>query len=468
MNEIQMIRIEMLQHHPENPRLDLGDLTELTESIRQNGIMQNLTVVMVDDGIYNVVIGNRRMEAAKLAGLAEVPCVVSDMDYKTQIATMLMENMQRQDLTVYEQAKGFQMMMDLGFSAKEIGEKTGFSEKTVKDRIKFTKFNQKNFEKAVAAGATLMDMIEVSKLESKTDQNEVMKEAGTNNFRQMLNRKLGEQKYRHGCEKLKKIASGSGVEELPSQYSTWQDCDRREKSSASEEEEKIRKTIKKVQKEAKGQQLYYKFDRDWQTNAALLIIYTLKEPKEEKDPTEEELAQKEAERQKMRYRRQVRKLWGEAYQLRFDFVKNYTLANGASLTTIGKLITKYALSQRKTWGNNDLTENHNWKAKYVREVLGLKKEDYEDTKSIWEEAERRGDIPAIRLAVAWMMGGGVFDCDTPESRMTDWDENFSEEGVMANMIKERYEFLKEIGYVMSDMEIQLMDGTHECYQRKGA
>ena len=256
MNNITMIPICQLLHHPENPRKDLGDLTELAESIKQNGIMQNLTVVQVDDGLYNVVIGNRRMAAAEMAGLEEVPCVISEMDYKTQVATMLMENMQRQDLTVFEQAQGFQMMMDLGYTA-----------------------------------------------------------------------------------------------------------------------------------------------------------------------------------------------------------------NGASLTTIGKLITKYALRQRKTWGNNDLTECHNWKAKYVREVLGLKKEDYEDTKSIWEEAERRGDIQTIRLAVAWIMGGGVFDCDTPESRMTDWDENYSEEGVMANMIKERYEFLKEIGYVMSDMEIQLMNGTHECYKR---
>ena len=180
MNKITTIPICQLLHHPENPRKDLGDLTELAESIKQNGIMQNLTVVQVDDGLYNVVIGNRRMAAAEMAGLEEVPCVISEMDYKTQVATMLMENMQRQDLTVFEQAQGFQMMMDLGYTAKEIGEKTGFSEKTVKDRIKFTKFNQKNFESAVAKGATLMDMIEISKLESKSVNNSVMRLAGTN------------------------------------------------------------------------------------------------------------------------------------------------------------------------------------------------------------------------------------------------------------------------------------------------
>ena len=180
-SKIVMIPIGDLEHHPENPRKDLGDLSELTDSIRKNGIYQNLTVVAdLDRAKYLVVIGNRRLEAAKAAGLVELPCVISDMDHKEQIATMLEENMQRQDLTVFEQAQGFQMMMDLGYSPKQISEKTGFSEKTVKDRIKFTKFNQKNFENAVAKGATLIDMIEISKLESKTDQNEVLKEAGTN------------------------------------------------------------------------------------------------------------------------------------------------------------------------------------------------------------------------------------------------------------------------------------------------
>ena len=125
MNEIIMIPLEQLHHHPENPRKDLGDLTELADSIRERGVMQNLTVVPghrmtkkewteaaraegadkasaeasydpenaeVSDG-FTVVIGNRRMEASKMAGLDAVPCVISDMDHKTQISTMLMENM---------------------------------------------------------------------------------------------------------------------------------------------------------------------------------------------------------------------------------------------------------------------------------------------------------------------------------------------------------------------------------------
>ena len=66
------------------------------------------------EDLYRVVIGHRRLAAAKLAGLAEVPCAVVEMTEQEQIATMLLENMQRSDLTVYEQAQGFQMMLDLG------------------------------------------------------------------------------------------------------------------------------------------------------------------------------------------------------------------------------------------------------------------------------------------------------------------------------------------------------------------
>ena len=101
------IPLDMLEPHPDNPRKELGDLTELADSIKTNGIMQNLTVVASpDSNKYRVVIGHRRMAAAKLAGLTELPCVVSDMDHKEQVATMLAENMQRSDLTAIEQAEG--------------------------------------------------------------------------------------------------------------------------------------------------------------------------------------------------------------------------------------------------------------------------------------------------------------------------------------------------------------------------
>ena len=196
MNNIIMIPIGQLEHHPENPRKNIGDITELTESIRKNGIMQNLTVVrnrFVPD-LYTVVIGNRRMEAAKAAGLAEVPCVISDMDPRTQIATMLEENMQRSDLTAYEQAQGFQMMMDLGYTEEEISEKTGFSRTTVNRRLKMAELDKDTFQQAVGKQITMDDLDRLGQLESVKERNALLKEYGENNFEWKLSRAIKVQK----------------------------------------------------------------------------------------------------------------------------------------------------------------------------------------------------------------------------------------------------------------------------------
>ena len=82
MADIRYIKVERLLPHPQNPRKDLGDLTELANSIRENGIMQNLTVVPKGHGYHTIIIGHRRHAAAKLAGLKEVPCVVANLDEK--------------------------------------------------------------------------------------------------------------------------------------------------------------------------------------------------------------------------------------------------------------------------------------------------------------------------------------------------------------------------------------------------
>ena len=84
MNEIAMISIDKLRHHPQNPWKSIGDVTELAESIKAKGILQNLTVVQCPSalGEYWVVIGNRRLEAAKQAGVKELPCLISTMDEK--------------------------------------------------------------------------------------------------------------------------------------------------------------------------------------------------------------------------------------------------------------------------------------------------------------------------------------------------------------------------------------------------
>ena len=180
--------------HPDNPRKDNGDLTELAESIRANGVLQNLTVVPKEDGGYTVIIGHRRLAAAKQAGLEELPCVIMDMTEKEQIQTMLVENMQRSDLTVYEEAQGFQMMLDLGETVETIAEKAGFSQSTVRRRVKLLDLDKDKFKRAESRGATLEDYAALDKLKDSDAKNQVLDSIGTANFPNELKKAVERQK----------------------------------------------------------------------------------------------------------------------------------------------------------------------------------------------------------------------------------------------------------------------------------
>jgi ParB family chromosome partitioning protein len=188
MNTIIAIDIDRIQHHPQNPRKDLGDLTELAESIRARGVMQNLTVTpgATDDlgGIktYTAVIGTRRLEAAKLAGLTKVPCAVVEMDERTQLATMLAENMQRADLTLPEEVEGIQMMLDLGETVASVADITGLSETTVRRRAKLAEYDKGALAGAVQRGATIEDYVKLEKVKSVKERNALLQKIGTRDF----------------------------------------------------------------------------------------------------------------------------------------------------------------------------------------------------------------------------------------------------------------------------------------------
>ena len=189
------IPVSQLVPHPDNPRKELGDLTELAASIEAKGLLQNLMVVPEGD-VYRVIIGHRRLEAAKMAGLDKVPCVIVDMTPQEQFETMMIENVQRSDLTVYEQAEGFQMMLDMGGTVEKVSQKTGFSETTVRNRVKLLKLDKKEFQKAEQRGATLTDYLKLNDIEDPSLRNKVLKTIGTADFKQQHKAAISAEKDR--------------------------------------------------------------------------------------------------------------------------------------------------------------------------------------------------------------------------------------------------------------------------------
>ena len=178
-----------LEPHPDNPRKDLGDLSELAASIRKQGLLQNLTVVPSPDSPdkYRIVIGHRRFSASGIAGLDELPCIIdTKMTYPEQIAVMMSENIQRNDLTITERVGGIQMMMDLGMNVGEISGNTGISDTTIRRYAKLAKLNKGGMAQAEQRGATLMQFAEITEIEDDALRQEALEKVGTNDYNHVM------------------------------------------------------------------------------------------------------------------------------------------------------------------------------------------------------------------------------------------------------------------------------------------
>lgn len=220
------IAIEKLHPHPENPRKVLGDIDELAESIKASGILQNLTVVPMNDDWteFTVIIGHRRLAAAKQAGLTELPCAVVEMTEKEQLSTMLTENMQRSDLTVYEEAKGCQLLLDLGDTVAEVAKKTGFSETKIRRRVKLCELDEEAFKESQLRQPTLQDYDRLNQIKDIEVRNKLLKSIGTNNFDNLLYSAVKKQETDEEKEKIEKFCLEHGMikvqkhNEIPDNY----------------------------------------------------------------------------------------------------------------------------------------------------------------------------------------------------------------------------------------------------------
>src|SRR5579871_3447577 len=132
------LSIELIQPNPLQPRrlFHAERLAELAQSIRANGIIQPL-VVRKKGERYQLVAGERRWRAAKLAGLAQVPAVVQEIPDERLLEITLIENIQREDLNPIETAQAFERLSrDLGLSHEEIGRRTGKERTTITNLIR--------------------------------------------------------------------------------------------------------------------------------------------------------------------------------------------------------------------------------------------------------------------------------------------------------------------------------------------
>lgn len=132
------IRIHLIVPNPYQPRKDFSDekLTELAESIKTHGIIQPL-LVRERDGRYQLIAGERRLRAAKLAGLNEVPVVIKDLSDQSMMEIALVENLQRENLNPIEEAEAYQRLMnEFRLTQDELAQKVGKSRSAVANMLR--------------------------------------------------------------------------------------------------------------------------------------------------------------------------------------------------------------------------------------------------------------------------------------------------------------------------------------------
>lgn len=120
-------------------RFDDGALADLAASIEEHGVIQPLTVRRLSTGYYQIIAGERRWRASKLAGLKEVPAVIIEADDRKVLEIGLIENLQREDLNPIEEAKGYQVLIkEFGMNQEEIAERMGKSRPAISNALRLT------------------------------------------------------------------------------------------------------------------------------------------------------------------------------------------------------------------------------------------------------------------------------------------------------------------------------------------
>lgn len=133
-----MIPVDRIETNREQPRSDLGDISELSASIRQRGVLEPLIVRrLADTGGYQLIAGERRLHAAIQAGLSEVPCIEYEASDQEALELALIENLQRKDLSAFEEAEGYKTLAEkYGYTHERISETIGRSRTTVTEALK--------------------------------------------------------------------------------------------------------------------------------------------------------------------------------------------------------------------------------------------------------------------------------------------------------------------------------------------
>ena len=134
------IPIHLIEANPDQPRSTMGDLSELTRSIVDKGVLEPILVRPRGDGRFTIISGERRFRAALDAGLSEIPCIEMDVPDNELLEIALVENLQRKDLSPFEEAEGYKALQERhGYTHEQIADAVGKSRVTITEALSISR-----------------------------------------------------------------------------------------------------------------------------------------------------------------------------------------------------------------------------------------------------------------------------------------------------------------------------------------
>jgi ParB family transcriptional regulator, chromosome partitioning protein len=136
---VKIVPLDRIDSNPEQPRLafDESTLEELAASVREHGVLQPILVRPIDDGRYQLIAGERRWRASKLAGMGTIPALVEEIDDETALEISIIENLQREDISPLDEAAMYdRMIRDHGYSIRKLAEKLGKDKGYLENRLR--------------------------------------------------------------------------------------------------------------------------------------------------------------------------------------------------------------------------------------------------------------------------------------------------------------------------------------------
>ena len=171
----RMMDLRRVLPNPHQPRKDFGDLSEMVASVKEKGILEPI-LVRGHEGQYQIIAGERRYQAAKLAGLQRIPCIEVDVDARGMLEISLIENLQRRDLTAFEEAGAIQRLCDqFRYTHGEIARKLGKSRTVITEIISLNRMPEDIQERCRQADIVSKSMLlQIVRLPTADEMNQMI------------------------------------------------------------------------------------------------------------------------------------------------------------------------------------------------------------------------------------------------------------------------------------------------------